>query len=476
MWLRRAKPAASSAVADAAQEHSFAPADDPHAPALAKLEIAGIEQGLLALREGRYNDARGLPGHIGQSIEALADSLEAFGMETIKRTVESSWQSGETMIAIASMATDLDGVSNNAGTISSTAAEMSQTVSNIAQMGNSAAEDAAAARHETDESIGRVDTAGTAMSTISEEVRDMRERLDVLQRAVDQIADMTQTIEDISSQTNLLALNATIEAARAGEAGRGFAVVASEVKALSQQTASATEQIRDRTNALTSEMSAMMSAIQKNAESVQGAEEIVSEVSSRFHGVGEQIAGVSSRFSEMAAALDQQKGATEEISRAIGTIAEEAKRSRGTAKKIAQYSSQTGNLIGQQFAQLNRLDIHNGPLEMAKAEHMLIKKRMAEVIAGFRTLSFDKVPVSTECALAKWSMSHLHPQYRESAQHNALKDVHKRFHDTARAVLADCNEGRQAQAREKFRLLDGLLEELVAAIDRLEATAKERIA
>ena len=160
MWLRRAKPAASSAVADAAQEHSFAPADDPHAPALAKLEIAGIEQGLLALREGRYNDARGLPGHIGQSIEALADSLEAFGMETIKRTVESSWQSGETMIAIASMATDLDGVSNNAGTISSTAAEMSQTVSNIAQMGNSAAEDAAAARHETDESIGRVDTAG----------------------------------------------------------------------------------------------------------------------------------------------------------------------------------------------------------------------------------------------------------------------------------------------------------------------------
>src|ERR1035438_9203563 len=67
-----------------------------------------------------------------------------------------------------------------------------------------------------------------------------------LGHAAHEIGKVTETITEMSSQTNLLALNATIEAARAGSAGKGFAVVANEIKALAQQTAAATEDIKSR--------------------------------------------------------------------------------------------------------------------------------------------------------------------------------------------------------------------------------------
>lgn len=79
---------------------------------------------------------------------------------------------------------------------------------------------------------------------------DATERKETVERAnnimlsvlenIDNIADQ---INDVTSQTQLLSLNATIEAARAGEAGRGFAVVADEVRSLANMTGTSTEEI-----------------------------------------------------------------------------------------------------------------------------------------------------------------------------------------------------------------------------------------
>jgi methyl-accepting chemotaxis protein len=134
-----------------------------------------------------------------------------------------------------------------------------------------------------------------------DQARTTNDRVSELSQAAARIGDVVELISTIAGQTNLLALNATIEAARAGEAGRGFAVVATEVKALAEQTAKAT-----------GEISQQISGIQAATQESVGAIRLIS-------GTIERLSEISSAI---AAAVEEQGAATQEISRNVQQAAQ----------------------------------------------------------------------------------------------------------------------------------------------------------
>lgn len=160
------------------------------------------------------------------------------------------------------------------------------------------------------------------MALIDKNVQEANVQIDKLTHLSSDIGGILLTINEISEKTNLLALNAAIEAARAGEAGRGFAVVADEIRKLAEQTSSETDKITE-----------IVESIQKEVAVVQGANKLVTsnvvtgldtslKVKKR---IGEILAQAEKTF-EVIKALEisskEQMVATEEITKAVGDIAE----------------------------------------------------------------------------------------------------------------------------------------------------------
>ncbi|MCQ8239774.1 methyl-accepting chemotaxis protein [Rhizosaccharibacter radicis] len=228
-----------------------------------------------------------------------------------KASGEQAEQLGAAAIAFDVAATD---VLRQLDAATGTMREASHTMSGTAARTSTDAEAvAAAARHTT----GDVQAVAAATKQLSLSIREIAGQVTsseaMTRAAVEQsrrtdaiaaslsaetvrIGEIVQLIQSIAAQTNLLALNATIEAARAGDAGRGFAVVASEVKALAQQTATAT------------------GGIASLVDSIRGQTD---EAAQAVTSIGRTIDEISRMTGSISAAVEQQDAATREIADSI---------------------------------------------------------------------------------------------------------------------------------------------------------------
>ena len=187
------------------------------------------------------------------------------------------------------MRSSADDTEHRSTTIGAAAEETSVTVATVA----AATEELTAAVEDIAQQAERARTVSDHANT---QARDSRAAIADLTRAVGDIVGVVDLIRQVAEQTKLLALNATIEAARAGEAGKGFGVVAIEVKALADQTATATEAITERIRAVEARADRCMTSIE---------------------GITGVIDEIGAAAAAIAAAVQQQISATHEISRSM---------------------------------------------------------------------------------------------------------------------------------------------------------------
>ncbi|WP_298240058.1 methyl-accepting chemotaxis protein [uncultured Bradyrhizobium sp.] len=290
--------------------------------------------------QSRHPDEFGTMAAALESLRESAATAERLGRERESQqalqlarsgTVDAACRSFDDTVqaviqSVAASTQELDATATGVRSLVSESSNQTAAVSSSAEQATNNLETIAAATEELSASVGEISaqvqaSAREAREAVSQAAQT-NATVEILDQTASRIGEVVKMINAIAGQTNLLALNATIEAARAGEAGRGFAVVAGEVKSLASQTATATEEIS------------------RQVEEIQGA---TGQAVAAIRSIGGAISGIDEKMTAIAAAVEQQRAATTEISRNFQQAAQGTREVTDTIGSVARLNQETGN-------------------------------------------------------------------------------------------------------------------------------------
>lgn len=270
-------------------------------------------------RQARIRESEELVSALAQGLTNLADgNLDAAILDPFPEAYEGLRHDFNS--AITHLSQVIHQISASASTIDGSSAEMSAAAEDLATR----TENTAAALEEASNALGQltgsVASAAQNAQMAHSTARDAKARAEQGTEVVEQtalamakietssenIARITDVIEDIAFQTNLLALNAGVEAARAGDAGRGFAVVAMEVRALAQRSSDAAKEIN--------------SLIAEAETNVQIGSELVVRTGGALESIAETVARASNMVEEIAVSAQSQADGVSEINNSVNHI------------------------------------------------------------------------------------------------------------------------------------------------------------
>ncbi|KAA6455840.1 HAMP domain-containing protein [Acidobacteria bacterium AB60] len=277
--------------------------------------------------------------NIGSALRRSADAVRT-AMRMITETTGTLLDSSDSLQEIShSMTASADETAAQANTVSAASEQVSTSVQSVAggadEMGASIRE------------IAKATADATKVAQLAAQSVDQTNRkVEKLGESSQAIGQIIRTITTIAEQTNLLALNATIEAARAGEAGKGFAVVANEVKDLAKETATATDDISRRIEAIQTDTVDAVNAMQSITQVIRQ----INELQITIAGAIEEQ---SATTAEMGRNLSDVARAGHDISRNVAGVAEAARTTTAgaadtfrSAQDLQQVSTRLRELVG----------------------------------------------------------------------------------------------------------------------------------
>lgn len=413
-----------------------------------------------AITEGRLDVERpATQDRLSIAIGRLLDRLASSASRDLDRIVNLSIQGSETAISTARLLGTSREIDHRTQSLAAAGEELVASIAQIRATAQTASEDASEMRASAEQGMSTADSASAAMSRVGVTANLASEKIIALNEASEAIGTIVSSIDAIAKQTNLLALNATIEAARAGAAGKGFAVVATEVKSLSQQTSYATVDIRARIEQLRADIHTIVAAMSDCTTAAEESRDVVASLGEAMAGVGRQVSSVTTGMAEISGILNQQTDASREIAQGISAIAAMTQQSVDQVVAISDQLDTVHGLVAEEIQNISSFSFNNKIPRLAKADHVIWKKRLADMAVGRTALKADELADHHSCRLGKW--------YYGDASHDSRS--HRAFAQLEKPHALVHQHGKQAARLFAAGDLSGALRE----IQHVETASKD---
>jgi methyl-accepting chemotaxis protein len=290
-------------------------------------------------------------GRLAVSLDAMVENLRNQISQMSEAVTVLSSSSSEIASTVSEVAASTSQTSSAVTETTSTVSQVKQAAmlssekaKAVAQTAQKAVQTSASGSKATEATVHRMNLIKEQMESIGETVVRLSEH----SRAIEEIV---ATVQDLADQSNLLAVNASIEAARAGDQGKGFAVVAYEIKALSDQSREATDQIRTILDETRKWVSAVVMATEQGSKAVEAGVEQSNLAGESIQTLSQSVAQSAQAASLIETTSDQQTAGVDQVADAMSNI-EQAMHQNTTGTRQIERAAIRLDEVGLQLKQL----------------------------------------------------------------------------------------------------------------------------
>ena len=290
------------------------------------------------------NQIMDISSHMSGNINMVSEkmeNLEASFVNTKNSMTEVSNGTNDTAESIQSQLMKTEEIQDFVRRVEEVAAQIENGMED-------AGTEVAAGKEKIDELIRLVNISDDASKKVSEELAKLMEYNGQMQSII-------EIIDNITSQTSLLALNASIEAARVGEAGKGFAVVASEITNLADQTQSATVDIADLIENISSELDMVVKVINYLMDNSKLQGIAATETASSFETIASKTTDIQQQTEELSQLVSELANSNEAIVESIQTISAATEEVTAHSQATLESSDENTNIVGDVGNMVNEL-------------------------------------------------------------------------------------------------------------------------